>query len=171
MDDDDSPLHDRTPGVGEYESSAGILSYTVGLALAILATIASFVVSQTNLLWPPGIMVGLVVLAIAQIGDSSRLLSASWQRARSHEQYSGPRLWGADRPSRHRRLMLDHRQSQCQHDANASAISEKAIMSQIDSPFDIPGKAHTGIRPGSEACRRPALSPARLGVHSIYFGF
>jgi cytochrome o ubiquinol oxidase operon protein cyoD len=68
MDDDDSPLHDRTPGVGEYESSAGILSYTVGLALAILATIASFVVSQTDLLWPPGIMVGLVVLAIAQIG-------------------------------------------------------------------------------------------------------
>ena len=31
-------------------------------------TIASFVVSQTNLLWPPGIAVGLVVLAIAQIG-------------------------------------------------------------------------------------------------------
>ena len=34
----------------------------------ILATIASFVVSQTDLLWPPGVPVGLVVLAFAQIG-------------------------------------------------------------------------------------------------------
>ena len=48
--------------------TASVLSYTVGLGLAILATIASFVVSQTNLLWPPGIPVGLVVLAFAQIG-------------------------------------------------------------------------------------------------------
>ena len=56
-------LDDRTPGVEEHESSATYLSYTVGLALAILATIASFVVSQTDLLWPPGIPVGLIVLA------------------------------------------------------------------------------------------------------------
>ena len=35
---------------------------------AILLTIASFVVSQTNLLWPPGVPVGLIVLAFAQIG-------------------------------------------------------------------------------------------------------
>jgi cytochrome o ubiquinol oxidase operon protein cyoD len=68
MDVDDRPLHDRTPGVEEYESAAGVLTYTVGLVLAIVATIASFVVSQTHLLWPPGITVGLVVLAIAQIG-------------------------------------------------------------------------------------------------------
>ena len=40
----------------------------MGLGLAILATIASFVVSQTDLLWPPGVPVGLVVLAFAQIG-------------------------------------------------------------------------------------------------------
>jgi cytochrome o ubiquinol oxidase operon protein cyoD len=33
-----------------------------------VATIASFIVSQTNLLWAPGIPVGLVVLALAQIG-------------------------------------------------------------------------------------------------------
>ena len=58
--------HDRAPGVqGE---SAGWLTYTVGLGLAILATIASFIVSQTNLLWEPGVPVGLIVLAIAQIG-------------------------------------------------------------------------------------------------------
>ena len=40
----------------------------MGLGLAILATIASFVVAQTDLLWAPGIPVGLAVLAIAQIG-------------------------------------------------------------------------------------------------------
>ena len=60
-------LGDRAPGV-EGESTATWLSYTVGLGLAILATIASFVVSQTNLLWDPGVPVGLIVLAIAQIG-------------------------------------------------------------------------------------------------------
>jgi cytochrome o ubiquinol oxidase subunit IV len=67
MDGDDRPF-DRTPGVEQQESTANFLSYTVGLGLAILATIGSFVVAQTNLLWPPGIPVGLVVLAFAQIG-------------------------------------------------------------------------------------------------------
>jgi cytochrome o ubiquinol oxidase operon protein cyoD len=62
------PFDDRTPGVEEHEPTASYLSYTAGLALAILATIASFVVSQTNLLWAPGISVGLIVLAFAQIG-------------------------------------------------------------------------------------------------------
>jgi cytochrome o ubiquinol oxidase subunit IV len=61
-------VEDRTPGVEEHESTASYLSYTVGLALAVAATIASFIVSQTNLLWPPGIPVGLIVLALAQIG-------------------------------------------------------------------------------------------------------
>ena len=59
---------DRTPGVEEREPTASYLTYTVGLGLAIIATIASFVVSQTNLLWAPGIPVGLIVLAFAQIG-------------------------------------------------------------------------------------------------------
>jgi cytochrome o ubiquinol oxidase subunit IV len=59
---------DRTPGVEEHEPTASVLSYTAGLGLAILATIGSFIVSQTNLLWAPGIPVGLVVLAFAQIG-------------------------------------------------------------------------------------------------------
>jgi cytochrome o ubiquinol oxidase subunit IV len=59
---------DRTPGVQEYESTASYLSYSVGLGLAIIATIGSFAVSQTNLLWAPGIPVGLIVLAFAQIG-------------------------------------------------------------------------------------------------------
>jgi cytochrome o ubiquinol oxidase subunit IV len=68
MDGPDRVFDDRTPGVEHEESTANFLSYTAGLALAILATIASFIVSQTHLLWPPGIPVGLVVLAFAQIG-------------------------------------------------------------------------------------------------------
>jgi cytochrome o ubiquinol oxidase operon protein cyoD len=68
MNGDDRSLEDRTPGVEQYESTANVLSYTVGLGLAIVATIASFVVAQTNLLWPPGVSVGLIVLALAQIG-------------------------------------------------------------------------------------------------------
>ena len=61
-------FEDRTPGVEEHEPTASYLSYSVGLGLAIIATIASFIVAQTNLLWVPGIPVGLIVLALAQIG-------------------------------------------------------------------------------------------------------
>jgi cytochrome o ubiquinol oxidase subunit IV len=68
MDGDDRLYDDRTPGVEHQESGANVLSYTVGLGLAVLATIGSFVVARTNLLWPPGVPVGLVVLAFAQIG-------------------------------------------------------------------------------------------------------
>jgi cytochrome o ubiquinol oxidase subunit IV len=68
MNSSDRLFDDRSPGVEEQEPTASYLSYTVGLGLAILATIVSFVVAQTNLLWPPGIPVGLVVLAFAQIG-------------------------------------------------------------------------------------------------------
>ena len=67
MPDADLP-YDRTPGVEDHEATANDLSYTVGLGFAVLLTIASFVVAQTNLLWPPGIAIGLVVLAFAQIG-------------------------------------------------------------------------------------------------------
>jgi cytochrome o ubiquinol oxidase operon protein cyoD len=68
MDGHEHVFDDRTPGVEEHEPTASYLSYTAGLGLAILATIVSFVVSQTDLLWPPGIPVGLAVLAFAQIG-------------------------------------------------------------------------------------------------------
>ena len=66
--DIDHRLYDRTPGVEHQESTASVVSYTAGLALAIVLTIVSFVVSQTNLLWPPGVAGGLIVLALAQIG-------------------------------------------------------------------------------------------------------
>jgi cytochrome o ubiquinol oxidase subunit IV len=68
MDSHERVFHDRTPGVEELEPTASYLSYTAGFVLAVLATIISFVVSQTHLLWPPGIPVGLIVLAFAQIG-------------------------------------------------------------------------------------------------------
>jgi cytochrome o ubiquinol oxidase operon protein cyoD len=61
-------LHQRTPGVEREESRANVLSYTVGLGLAVLLTVMSFAVAQTDLLWPPGVPVGLAVLAFAQIG-------------------------------------------------------------------------------------------------------
>jgi cytochrome o ubiquinol oxidase subunit IV len=68
MSGSDRLFEDRSPGVEEHEPTASYLSYTVGLGLAIVATIASFVVAQTNLLWAPGVPVGLIVLAFAQIG-------------------------------------------------------------------------------------------------------
>lgn len=61
-------LHERTPGVEPEEARANVLSYTVGFVLAVLLTVMSFAVAQTDLLWPPGIPVGLAVLAFAQIG-------------------------------------------------------------------------------------------------------
>jgi cytochrome o ubiquinol oxidase subunit IV len=60
---------DLAPGVGEDEEGSGsLVTYTVGLAFALLLTAASFIVSQTNLLWAPGVPAGLAVLAIAQMG-------------------------------------------------------------------------------------------------------
>jgi cytochrome o ubiquinol oxidase operon protein cyoD len=61
-------LHDRTPGVRHEEPTADFWTYTAGLGFAVLLTIMSFVVAQTNLLWEPGVAMGLIVLAIAQIG-------------------------------------------------------------------------------------------------------
>jgi cytochrome o ubiquinol oxidase operon protein cyoD len=65
---------DRAPGdrpiLTDHESGtpAGVLVYTIGLALAVLLTATSFWVANTSLLWPPGVALGLVVLAIAQMG-------------------------------------------------------------------------------------------------------
>ncbi len=69
MDDvDHRVFDDRSPGVEEQEPTASALTYTIGFVFALLLTLASFAVSQTNLLWGPGIPVGLIVLALAQIG-------------------------------------------------------------------------------------------------------
>jgi cytochrome o ubiquinol oxidase operon protein cyoD len=58
----------HAPSAEEHEPSGSIATYTVGLAFALLLTAASFIVSQTNLLWEPGVPAGLAVLAIAQMG-------------------------------------------------------------------------------------------------------
>jgi cytochrome o ubiquinol oxidase operon protein cyoD len=59
---------DQAHGVGDPEHSGSLATYTAGLGFALLLTGASFMVSQTDLLWPPGVPAGLAVLAIAQMG-------------------------------------------------------------------------------------------------------
>jgi cytochrome o ubiquinol oxidase subunit IV len=46
----------------------GIITYSIGFALAALLTAASFSIVRTDLIWGPGIIMALVALAIAQIG-------------------------------------------------------------------------------------------------------
>jgi cytochrome o ubiquinol oxidase operon protein cyoD len=59
---------DRSPGEDSRAASGSFAVYTSGLVFALLLTGASFVVSQSHLLWAPGVPVGLAVLAIAQMG-------------------------------------------------------------------------------------------------------
>ena len=69
----DTP-YDRAPGDRpiladrEEGTPAGVLVYTIGLILAVILTITSLWVANTSLLWPPGVPLGLAVLAIAQMG-------------------------------------------------------------------------------------------------------
>ena len=66
--------YDRAPGDVsalpdvEQATSSGVLVYTIGLVLAIVLTAMSFWVANTSLLWAGGISLGLIVLAIAQMG-------------------------------------------------------------------------------------------------------
>ena len=57
--------HDTAPGEEEHEGVAG---YVIGLGLASLLTIVSFVVAGTTWVWEPSIPVALTVLAVAQMG-------------------------------------------------------------------------------------------------------
>jgi cytochrome o ubiquinol oxidase operon protein cyoD len=56
------------PSVPDNEHSGSFVTYTAGLVFALLLTGTSFLVSQTDLLWEPGVPAGLAVLAIAQMG-------------------------------------------------------------------------------------------------------
>jgi cytochrome o ubiquinol oxidase operon protein cyoD len=68
MTDRETELLDVAPGE-QHDSLIGELSgYLIGLVLALVLTATSFYVASTSLLWAPGIAVGLVVLAIAQMG-------------------------------------------------------------------------------------------------------
>ena len=66
--------YDRAPGEisitaeAQKRTLSDFWVYTIGLALAVILTAISFWVANTSLLWPPGIPLGLVVLAIAQMG-------------------------------------------------------------------------------------------------------
>ncbi len=74
----DAPAHgpsleefDTAPGDEHLDGSGvaqGVIGYLVGLALAALLTVGSFLLPGANLVWPPSIPVALIVLAIAQMG-------------------------------------------------------------------------------------------------------
>jgi cytochrome o ubiquinol oxidase subunit IV len=60
--DDEAPVRGREDAQWEF------LVYTIGLGVAIILTALSFWAANTSLLWPPGVPLGLAVLAIAQMG-------------------------------------------------------------------------------------------------------
>ena len=66
--------YDRAPGDASGPAQAeaaplqGVLLYTTGLVLAVILTATSFWAANTSALWAPGVPIGLIVLAIAQMG-------------------------------------------------------------------------------------------------------
>ena len=68
MTEDERESRNVPPGAPHDSLLSESLSYIVGLGLALLLTGVSFWVASTSVLWGPGIAVGLVVLAIAQMG-------------------------------------------------------------------------------------------------------
>jgi cytochrome o ubiquinol oxidase operon protein cyoD len=68
MSDDEPELLNVAPGEPHDSLFSETISYVVGLGFALLLTGVSFWVASTSVLWGPGIAVGLVVLAIAQMG-------------------------------------------------------------------------------------------------------
>ena len=67
-DREDPELLNVAPGEPHDNMLPETLSYVIGLGLALLLTGISFWVASTSALWGPGVAVGLVVLAIAQMG-------------------------------------------------------------------------------------------------------
>ena len=68
MTHDDPNLMNVAPGAPHDSLVSETLSYVIGLGLALLLTTVAFWVASTSVLWGPGVAVGLVVLAIAQMG-------------------------------------------------------------------------------------------------------
>ena len=66
--------HDRAAGapteaaLTREDVLSELIVYTIGFVLAAILTAVSFWAANTSLLWPPGIALGLAVLAIAQMG-------------------------------------------------------------------------------------------------------
>ena len=68
MTEDESELMNVAPGEPHDSLMSETLSYVVGVGFALILTGISFWVASTSALWGPGVAVGLVVLAIAQMG-------------------------------------------------------------------------------------------------------
>jgi cytochrome o ubiquinol oxidase subunit IV len=68
MSEHEPELRNVAPGEPHDSMLSETISYIVGLGLALLLTGVSFWVASTSALWGPGVAVGLVVLAIAQMG-------------------------------------------------------------------------------------------------------
>jgi cytochrome o ubiquinol oxidase operon protein cyoD len=68
MTEDEDRLLDVAPGQPHSNIFSETIAYVIGLALALTLTGVSFWVASTSALWGPGVAVGLVVLAIAQMG-------------------------------------------------------------------------------------------------------
>jgi cytochrome o ubiquinol oxidase operon protein cyoD len=68
MTDDEPGQMNVAPGQPHDTLLSETVAYVIGLALALLLTGVSFWVASTSVLWGPGVAVGLVVLAIAQMG-------------------------------------------------------------------------------------------------------
>ena len=68
MTEDEDNLLDVAPGVPHSNIVSESVAYVIGLALALILTGVSFWVASTGTLWGPGVAVGLIVLAIAQMG-------------------------------------------------------------------------------------------------------
>jgi cytochrome o ubiquinol oxidase operon protein cyoD len=64
----DLEFMDVAPGAPHDSVLSETVAYVIGLALALILTGVSFWVASTSVLWGPGVAVGLVVLAIAQMG-------------------------------------------------------------------------------------------------------
>ena len=62
----DTAPGDRRPDEDGTTESASI--YLAGFGLAVLLTVASFLVARTSLVWQPSIPIALSVLAVAQMG-------------------------------------------------------------------------------------------------------
>ena len=68
MTEHDPELLNVAPGQPHDSMVSETVAYVIGLALALVLTGVSFWVASTLALWGPGVAVGLVVLAIAQMG-------------------------------------------------------------------------------------------------------
>ncbi|MEI9887604.1 MAG: cytochrome o ubiquinol oxidase subunit IV [Rhizomicrobium sp.] len=63
-----TPTGDAAPGEESDSFLSGFATYAIGLVLSLGMTATAFWVAQSQLLWAPGVPVGLCVLAIAQMG-------------------------------------------------------------------------------------------------------